>query len=231
MTSLNVLSGGAALGLVTALAPSFERTSGCRIDGTFDAVGSILQRLRDGAPADVLILTAKLIADLTEAGEVAAGSAGDVGTVQTSVAVRAGDPVPAVATAEGFRAALLAADEIHIPDPHQATAGIHLMKVLGRLGIAEEVGARLRPHPNGATAMHALAASPAARPLGCTQVTEILATPGLAVVGPLPPGSELATVYTAAVASRATRPAEAAALVALLTGDAARESRARAGFG
>jgi molybdate transport system substrate-binding protein len=231
MTSLKVLSGGAALGLVTALAPSFERETGCAIDGTFDAVGSILRRLRDGAPADVLILTAKLIADLTEAGEVAAGSASDVGTVQTSVAVRAGDPVPAVATADGFRAALLAADEIHIPDPQQATAGIHVMKVLGRLGIAEEVGARLRPHPNGATAMHALAASPAARPLGCTQVTEILATPGLAVVGPLPPGSELATVYTAAVASRATRPAEAAALVALLTGDAARESRARAGFG
>ena len=231
MTSLKVLSGGAALGLVTALAPSFERETGCAIDGIFDAVGSILQRLRAGAPADVLILTAALIADLARAGEVAANSAGDVGTVLTSVAVRAGDPAPALATADDFRAALLAADEIHIPDPQQATAGIHVMKVLDRLGIAEEVSARLRPHPNGATAMHALAASPAARPLGCTQVTEILATPGLAVVGPLPPGSELATVYTAAVASRATRPAEAAALVALLTGDAARESRVRAGFG
>jgi molybdate transport system substrate-binding protein len=231
MTSLKVLSGGAALGLVTALAPSFERETGCAIDGTFDAVGSILRRLRDGAPADVLILTAKLIADLTESGEVAAGSARDVGTVRTSVAVRTGDPAPAIATAAELRAALLDADEIHVPDPQQATAGIHVMKVLDRLGIAEEVRARLRPHPNGATAMHALATSTAARPIGCTQVTEILATPDLTLVGPLPPGSELATVYTAAVASRSTRPAEAAALIALLTGDAARESRVRAGFG
>ena len=46
--------------------------------------------------------------------------------------------------------------------------------------------------------MRALAASAARRPLGCTKETEIRATPGIVLVGPLPPGCDLKTVYTAA---------------------------------
>ena len=107
---------------------------------------------------------------------------------ETGVAVRAGDPAPAVGDAAGLRAALLAADAIYFPDPKLATAGIHFAKVLERLGIGADVAARLQPHPNGATAMRALAQSGAARPIGCTQVTEILSTPGVTLVGPLPEG-------------------------------------------
>ena len=59
------------------------------------------------------------------------------------------------------------------------------------LGVWDRVEPRLRPAPNGNTAMRALAASTAQRPIGCTQETEIRATPGLALVGPLPPGCEL----------------------------------------
>ena len=58
---------------------------------------------------------------------------------------------------------------------------------------------RLRPYPNGATAMRALAGARRTSPIGCTQVTEILNTPGVALVGPLPKQFELATVYTAGV--------------------------------
>ena len=115
MMRLRVLSGGAALSLVKELAPAFERECGCAVDGTFDAVGSILRRLRRGAPADVLILTTALIADLERDGEVVAGSAVDLGVVETAVAVRAGDAAPAVATAQELRATLLAADRFSSP--------------------------------------------------------------------------------------------------------------------
>ena len=53
--------------------------------------------------------------------------------------------------------------------------------------------------------MRALAASRSARPIGCTQATEILSTPGVTVAGALPAGFELATTYTAAVAANAVR--------------------------
>ena len=78
--------------------------------------------------------------------------------------------------------------------------------------------------------MQALARAPDARAIGCTQVTEILNTPGVTLVGPLPKEFELATVYTAGVCTRATLPGQAKLLAALLGGDAAREVRKKAGF-
>ena len=61
-------------------------------------------------------------------------------------------------------------------------------------------------------------------------MTEILYTPGLALVGPLPPEHDLSTVYAAAVSTGAAMPDEAHALVALLTGAAMAGLRQRSGF-
>jgi molybdate transport system substrate-binding protein len=225
-----VLSGGAAQGLVGALAPRFKAETGGDIDATFGAVGAMREKLLAGVPADLMILTRRLIDGLAEQGHVVPGSAVDIGTVATAIAVRAGDPAPAVGDPAQLRAALLAADEICLPDPRQATGGIHFAGVLDRLGITAEVAPRLRPFPNGMTAMRALAASAGTRPIGCTQVTEIVATPGVALVAPLPDPLGLATVYTAAVCARAALPVEAHALAALLAGGTAQEARRRAGF-
>lgn len=227
---LQVLSGGAAHGLVDALAPLFKAETGCGIAGTFGAVGAMRDKLMAGAPADLLILTKALIAELTRDGLVVAGSAVDIGVVRTAVAVRTGDAAPRVDNAVALRSALLAADAIYFPDPKLATAGIHFAKVLDALGIAADVNMRLRPHPNGTAAMRALAEAKGGRPIGCTQVTEILATPGVTLVAPLPKEFELATVYTAGVCTRASRPEEARRLAALLGGEAAHAVRERAGF-
>jgi molybdate transport system substrate-binding protein len=227
---LNILSGGAAHGLVDALAPQFEAETGCRLVGTFGAVGVMRDKLVGGAAADLLILTQALIGELAQAGHVAMGSAVDIGIVRTSLAVRTGDPAPPIGNTVALREALLAADAIYFPDPKQATAGVHFAGVIDRLGIASAVATRLHPHPNGATAMRALADAPSRRPIGCTQATEILGTPGVMLIGPLPREHELATVYTAAVGTRAARPTEARRLAGLLAGEAARSLRDRLGF-
>lgn len=218
--SLRVLSGGATQSRVRAVEAAFEAKTGCTIDGTFGAVGAMKARLLAGEPADVMILSRALIDELARDGHVVTASVTDVARVETAVAVRAGDPLPHVQDKADLRAALLAADAIHFPDPEQATAGIHFAKVMRELGVWDAVASRLRTAPNGATAMRELAASKAARPIGCTQATEIAATPGIVLVGPLPPGCELVTVYTAAVTTKAQAPAEAARLVALLKPDA-----------
>ena len=227
---VEVLSGGAAQGLVAALEAQFKAETGCDIAGTFGAVGAMREKLLAGQRADLLILTSTIIADLARSGDVVAGSAVDIGLVPTGVATRAGDPVPSVGNADELRAALLAANAIYFPDPKQATAGIHFAKVLERLGIGRGVADRLQPHPNGAAAMRALSQSEASRPIGCTQVPEILATPGVTLVGPLPKGYELATVYTAGICTKAALPAEAARLAALLSSETTGEARAKAGF-
>lgn len=230
MKKLRILSGGAAQGLVEQLRPAFEAETGCTVDGTFGAVGAMRARLLGGDPADLVILTRALIDALARDGHVSGATAADLGTVETAIAVRRGEALPPVGDAAALRAALLAADAIHFPDPEQATAGIHFAKVLKDLGIHGDVAARLHTAPNGATAMKALAASKSGRPIGCTQATEILSTPGIVLVAPLPPGCALATVYTAAIGARAEATAEATRLLAMLTNEAGRAGRQQLGF-
>ncbi len=230
MNAVNILSGGAAQGLVATLAETFRAQTGFGINGEFGAVGVMADKLRAGALPDLVILTRALVTTLADEGLVVASSIADVGPVETALAVRAGDPTVKVTDAADLREVLRASDAIFVPDTKTSTAGIHVAKVLERLGIASEVASRLSIFPNGATAMRQLAASDARRPIGCTQATEIIATRGVTVSGMLPPGCELATMYTAGVTVRAENPAQAQALIALLIGPEQKELRLRAGF-
>src|SRR3977135_1542791 len=66
MTVLHILSGGAAQGLVASLAPKFKALTGLDIGGEFGAVGAMADRLRSGTPADIVVLTAAMIAALAQ---------------------------------------------------------------------------------------------------------------------------------------------------------------------
>ncbi len=228
--NLEVLSGGAAHGLVESLAGKFKDRTGFGISGDFGAVGAMAAKLRAGAPADLLILTSGLIADLARENLVDRDTVSNVGVVETALAVREADSPVLVHNADGLREALLAADAIFVPDTRASTAGIHVAKVLGQLGIADEVEARLKIYPNGATAMRHLAESTASTPVGCTQSTEIIATSGVKLSGALPKGCELATLYSAAIAVKAAHPREAQILIDLLTSADHRTLRERVGF-
>jgi molybdate transport system substrate-binding protein len=230
MTALNILSGGAAQGLVASLAPKFKTLSGFDIEGEFGAVGAMADKLRSGTPTDIAVLTAAKIAELAAENLVVSASISDIGMVETAMAVRAGDPQVSVVDAAALRDAFLGADAIFVPDIKTSTAGIHVAKVLQQLGIADAVAARLKIFPNGATAMRHLAESDALRPVGCTQSTEIISTPGVVLSGSLPRECELSTVYTAAVTTHAANARQAKDLIDLLIGSDQDKLRERAGF-
>jgi molybdate transport system substrate-binding protein len=230
MTSLSILSGGAAQGLVASFSEKFKQQAGLDIAGEYGAVGAMAGKLRGRVPADIVILTAALIADLARENLVIPTSIADIGRVETALAVRARDPLVSVHDAASLREALLQADAIFVPDTTASTAGIHVAKVLRQLGIDGEVAARLKISPNGATAMRQLAESDAGRPIGCTQSTEILNTKGVKLSGPLPRGCDLSTLYTAAVATGAAHAREALVLIDLLTSREQRQLRIEAGF-
>lgn len=227
---LQILSGGAAQGLVHAVASSFEVATGLSVAGSFGAVGAMREKLMAGELCDLLILTKSLVESLEQAGQVVPGSAVAIGCVRTGVAVRTGSVAPKLGDAASLAAALKASDGIFFPDPKLATAGIHFAKVLRALGFDAEGDGRLRKFPNGATAMVALAKSDLAAPIGCTQVTEILNTPGVDLVGLLPKEFELATIYTAAVATRATHSAQAHRLIEMMLAPEAKVHRDRLGL-
>ncbi len=228
--TLNFLSAGAAQALVKTLQPVLAEHTGAASNGRFGAVGAMKEALEAGEPCDLIILTEAMISALQAAGSVRPGSARALGRVYTGVAVRRGDTQPAVNTPDALRAALRAADAIYFPDPVRATAGIHFAAVMRQLGVHDELAPRFHTFPNGATAMRELAAARTPHPIGCTQVTEILYTEGVDLVALLPPQFELATVYTAAVTTRATAPELAARFVDLIAGPTSADLRQRSGF-
>ncbi len=228
--TVQVLSGGAAKGIVSALRARFAAETGSDVAGTFSAVGAMADKFLSGDACDVLILTEVLTEDLTRRGLLVAGSAAPVGTVRTGLAVPAGFAVPDVGTTTAFAAALRAAKAVYVPDPYRSTAGVHFLNVLKKIGIDGEVMPKLRAFPNGETAMRNLAEDRDDDTIGCTQMTEIKLTRGLTLIGPLPKEHDLATVYTAAVSARAANPEPASRLVALLTGSDTRALRAECGF-
>jgi molybdate transport system substrate-binding protein len=228
--ALKLLSGGAAQALVTRMKGAFASSHGVDVQGTFGAVGAMRDKLLAGEACDLLILSQALIDQLAAGGHVLQGSIAPLGIVQTGVAVRAGEPHPDVSSGAALKAALQRASGIFFPDPQKATAGIHFMKVLKSLGVDGELHDRLRTFPNGATAMGEMARSGEAAPIGCTQVTEILFTAGVELVGLLPQEFELATTYTAAVCTKARHPQAAREFIALLAGDQAAAVRADCGF-
>ena len=226
----HLLCAGAAKGLVLALQADFERAAGVRLQARFGAVGAMRDELAAGAPCDVFVATEAMVRSLAASGALDARSTAPIGRVQTAIAVRADAPRPAIESADALRSTLLAAAALHIPDATRSTAGAHVVAVLERLAIRDALAPRLVMHPNGATAMRALAATTEPRALGCTQATEIRYTPGLALVGPLPPPCALATVYSAAVCVRAHHVDAAHDFVTLLAGPTSAALRLGGGF-
>jgi len=208
----------------------FRMASGADIDATFGAVGALLEKLRTGEHCDVVILTGTMIADLEKSAQLVPGTSAPLGRVRTGVAVRTGEPSPRIADRTELAATLRAATTIFVPDTVRSTAGIHIANVLDRLGVADEVAPRVSVHPNGATAMRALAAATTHGAIGCTQITEIRYTPGVTLVGALPKEFELATVYSVAVTAAARDPALAWHFAKMIAAPENRTLREKAGF-
>jgi molybdate transport system substrate-binding protein len=230
MTTLNIFCAGAGQAVVSQMAAKFQRESGCVIKAEYGAVGAMKARVVAGAPADVVVVTSALIDELIAEGEVVASSRADLGRVGTGVAVRAGTPRPDVRDVDVLRANILAATRIVCPDPAVATAGKVVLRVLDQLGIAKEVVPRLQYFPNGYAAMGNLAKSDGLLELGITQVTEILANPGVTLVGPLPDPVQNMAVYTAGLAVRSAHPERAREFIRRLTGFGAQATLCAAGF-
>src|SRR4029079_12296458 len=134
----------------------------------------------EGAPADVLILTAPIIDDLGTQGKVVPESKKDVARSGVGVAVKAGAPKPDIGTPEALKAAVLAAKSVGYS--REGASGVAFAKVRERLGISEQVKAKYKD--TGTKAGEMVAAGEI--DLAAAQIPELKAVPGAEVVGTLP---------------------------------------------
>jgi len=156
-------------------------------------------------------------------------SARELGRMLIGVAVREGAALPDISTEAALRTAILAAPMIAHSDPATgATAGTHAARLIERLGLNDAMRGRVLVFPGGGAAVGAVAEGRAA--LAISQISEIIAVLGVALVGPLPDSAQLVTPYLGAIATRAADAEGARALLAALTGPEGQARFRAAGF-
>jgi molybdate transport system substrate-binding protein len=88
--TVRVLSTLALKGAVERLCGDFEAAGGARIDADFAPTLTLLERLRSGEPADVVILTREGLDEVVREGRVAGESCVDLARSWVGIAVKAG---------------------------------------------------------------------------------------------------------------------------------------------
>lgn len=208
---LRLLSTLAIAAPMRELGRRFESASGVTLDAEYGPTVLLAKRLEAGAQPDVVALTKEKADQYAGEGTIAAGSTVDLVRSFVGVAVRAGARKPAIATTAEFRQALLEARSIGYS--RAGASGLFFVELLKRLGIADAVNAKATVIPEGLTAE--LAASGKVE-LAIQQVSELMAVPGVDIVGPLPREIEPGSVFSAGVWATSSRRAEAARLIAFL---------------
>jgi molybdate transport system substrate-binding protein len=205
---ITVMSSAAVKEVYLELVPQFEKASGHKVTTLWVGGLDLEKRIRAGEVVDLVILARKPIDALTAEGKLIAGSRADLARSGVGVAVRAGAPKPDISSAEALKRALLAAKSIaHSSGP----SGDHITAMMARMGIADEVRARViqtRPgNPVG------LVVARGEAEIGFQQVSELLPVAGISFLGPLPPEVQNVTVFAGGVHVAAKQPDAARALM------------------
>jgi molybdate transport system substrate-binding protein len=180
---IKVLSAGAFKAVVLAVVPDFEKETGHRVIVDNDTVGGLAKRLSAGEAFDVVIMTPKLVDDLTATGVLAPGSRADVASVGMGVAVKAGTKLPDISTVEAFKVMLTTAKSIAYIDPKAGgSSGIYFEKLLDRLGLADVVRPKAKLKTGGYVAEAVVSGE---AEIAVHQISEIVPVAGAVLVGPL----------------------------------------------
>jgi molybdate transport system substrate-binding protein len=190
----------------------FEAATGHKVAVTYGLAAVLKTSVLDGARADVLILTGPAIDELVKAGKVAAGTRIDVARSGVGVGVKAGASRPDISTPDALKNSLLAAKSIGYS--REGASGVAFARAVERLGIAEQVKAKYKD--TGTKAGEMVAAGDIE--LAAAQIPELLAVPGVDVIGPLPAELQTVTIFSVGLMAEAGDPAAAKALIEFLAG-------------
>jgi molybdate transport system substrate-binding protein len=190
--SVRVLSTLGLKGAFSSLAEQFQAAIGVRIAADFAPTLNLLDRLKGGETADVLILTQEGLAGLVAAGSVAAESCVDLARSYVGVAVKAGKPHPDIASEAALRAALLGAQSVAYS--RLGASGVYFAKLIAQLGIEAKINARATIVPIGFTAERIVSGE---ADLAIQQISELKQVQGIEIVGPIPLHLQTPAVFSA----------------------------------
>jgi molybdate transport system substrate-binding protein len=212
---IKVLCANGMRDVMEEIGPKFARRTNHTLATQFGTIGVILQRIAAGQNADVVILPPVGTNHLLENGKAIANTDVVVAHSGIGVAIRKDATKPDISTPEMFRQALLDAKSVTYLDPSAGgTTGPHFLKVIERLGIADNVKAKAVLHRDGREAAQLVADGKAE--IGINLAQELLSNPKIQVIGPLPGDLQLRLSFAAIVLSGTQELDASKALIAYL---------------
>jgi molybdate transport system substrate-binding protein len=207
---VRLLSTLALMGAVRHLAGRYQAQLGTRIDADFAPTLALVDRLRGGEGADVVILTREGLDELASEGTVVADSRVDLARSHVGIAVKAGADRPDIATESALCAMLLGA---RVAYSRIGASGIFFAQLIERMGIASEINARARIIPSGFTAERLMSGE---ADLAVQQISELKQVAGVEIVGPIPLHMQSPAVFSAGRLTTSKRVAQADELLQYL---------------
>ena len=220
---IQVFTSGAPAAVQKRLAPAFAKATGHNVVITAETINLILKRLEGDAGPDIVVLPRPVLSKFEKAGALRPGSMVDLARVGIGVVVKEGAPLPDISTADALRKTLLNAKSVGHPDPKGGGfTGVHIGRMLERLGIADAVRPKVKLGFAFAGGVDSIAKGEVE--LGLFNISEILPVKGVTLVGPLPAEFQNYIVFSGALHVRGAAPEPAAAYLRSLLEPAARDA-------
>ena len=209
---IKVFTARAIWTVLEKVGPEFERTTGHKLN-VINGYGPVfLKQIDAGEPFDVFVSIPATMDRLFKEGKLIADSRTNVVRSGTGVEVSAGAPKPDISTVEAFKRALLNAKSI----AYLRVGGVP--QLVERLGIAEAIKSKvIIPDTDIVSELVAMGEIE----LGIAVITQILTTPGVELIGPLPPEIQYYIQFVAGVSANSKAPEAARALIKYLLGPTA----------
>jgi molybdate transport system substrate-binding protein len=205
---LTGISSMATRALLADLAAAWRQQGGMEV--AFESVGGVdaARRVEAGESFDLVVLPADAIDKLAASGLAVAGSRVDLVRSGVAVAVRAGAPRPDIGSEAALRQALLAARSVGYST---GPSGVALLQLFERWGLAEALRERIVQAPPGVP-VGALVARGEVE-LGFQQRSELMHLDGIDLIGGMPAGAQIVTIFSAALCAASAQPGAARELL------------------
>jgi molybdate transport system substrate-binding protein len=209
---IKIFTSRAIATVLDKIGSEFERSTGNTLSVTTGFSPVFARQINAGEPFDVIISPPSTLDGLIGNGKVIAETRTKLVRSGYGVEVRAGAAKPDIGSIEAFKVALLNAKLIgYLPTPG-------IPELLVRLGIADAIKPKVTI-PNSDIVSELVAKGELE--IGIVAITQILTTPGVDLVGPLPPEIQVYTAFEGAVSAGSKAPDAARALIKFLTGTTA----------
>jgi len=196
------------------IGPQFERTSGYKLNVITGIAATLADRIIAGESFDVFIGPPVQMNRVVQNNKVIPDTRTAIAHSGIGVEVRAGAPKPDISSLDAFKQALMNAKSLGYLK-QEGTSGAYLHGLFERLGIADAIRSKVvRPDTDVVSELVAKGEIE----LGMIVITQIMATPGVDLVGPIPHEVQSYVRWSGGVSTNSAAPQVAKELIRFLTG-------------